>query len=231
MKRFWETKSAEPTEFHCPFCQSAIAAEDVNVATDLALCRACGRTSAFALVAGASNISLDCLDSPPKGIRISRNLQGGTKVVYRRVSPALFFLVPFTAFWSGGSMAVIYGSQIRKGVFDLHQSLAGLPFLLGTVILVSIILFCAFGRWEVIVQQGQGSVFVGLGSFGWRRRFTYDHETTILLRLTSIQVNDVAQRGICVRTDDQEFVFGTLIKEPAKQFMAAAILRAVADLR
>lgn len=220
-----------PTEYQCPFCQSAIATEDVNVATDLALCRNCGRSSSFAMVAGQADISLAVLEQPPKGVRVSRNLHGGTKVVYRRVSPMLLFLVPFTAVWSGISMVGIYGSQLTKGEFNLETSLFGLPFLLGTIVLLGIILFCAFGRWELIVQQGEGSVFAGVGSYGWRRRFSYSRTTTVLLRLTNIQVNDVAQRGICVRNDDQDFVFGTLMKEPVKEFMAATILHAIGDLR
>jgi len=220
-----------PAEYHCPYCRTTIAMEDVNVATDVALCRNCGQVSSFATVAGVADVSLAVLDQPPKGIRVSRNVHGGTKVVYRRVSRALFFLVPFTALWSGVSMVGIYGSQLMEGRFDLGQSLAGLPFLIGTVILVMVILFCAFGRWELIVQQGEGSVFVGLGSLGRRRRFAYDRTTTVRLKLTNIQVNDVRQTGVCVRNDDQEFVFGATMKEEAKQFMAATILHAIDDLR
>lgn len=231
MRRLWKTISAKPTEYHCPFCQSVIAAEDVNVATDLALCRSCGRTSSFALVAAGSEISLDCLDTPPKGIRTMRNSRGDRKIVYRRVSPVLLFLVPFTAVWSGGSIMGIYGSQFSKGTFDLAQSLFGLPFLLGTIVLLSVIAYCAFGKWQVVLQKGVGTVFVGVGSLGWTRRFEYNHETRVGLRMTSVEVNNVPQRGICVRTGDSEFVFGSLMKEEAKQYVAASILQAVADPR
>ena len=140
------------TEFSCPFCQSSIPAADVNVATNLALCRTCGATSSFEQVAEPSRVSLDCLTNPPRWIRSMRNARQARRIVYRRVSLALLFLVPFTVAWSGFSMSAIYGTQIRKGVFDLQQSLFGLPFLLGTVVLLALIAFCAFGRWEVRLQ-------------------------------------------------------------------------------
>ena len=41
-------ESVMETAFRCPMCHAVIPANDVNVATDLALCRACGRTSSFA---------------------------------------------------------------------------------------------------------------------------------------------------------------------------------------
>jgi hypothetical protein len=217
------------TEFQCPFCQSAISPDDVNVSTDLALCRNCGKTSSFAEVAGVDGIPADVLEHPPKGIRTMRNSRGDRKIVYRRISPILLFLVPFTAVWSGGSLLGIYGSQFRKGEFDLAQSLFGLPFLFGSLVLFVAIAYLAFGRWEIVLQKGMGSVFAGVGSLGWRRRFEYDRSTRVSLRMTNVEVNDVRQQGICVRTGENEFVFGTLIKEEAKQYIVASIRQSIAD--
>jgi hypothetical protein len=112
-------------DYRCPLCQSVIPADDVNVATDLALCRSCGNTSAFSVVSGSSEISLEALANPPSCIKIERGFSGSTVITYRKISPALLSLIPFTAFWSGLSMWGIYGRQIRKGEFDLSQSLLG----------------------------------------------------------------------------------------------------------
>ena len=150
---------------------------------------------------------------------------GGTlKIRYRKVSPALLFLIPFTLLWGGGSLGGIYGSQILKGKFDLHQSLFGIPFLIGTVILLSIISFLWFGKWVITLSEGAGTVFMGVGSLGWTRRFAYDHSTVVSLQPTSVRYNNVQQKGIAVRTGEKELVFGTLIKDDAKQFIAAAIV-------
>ena len=122
-------------EYKCPLCGAAIKIDNVNAATDIALCRACGKTSAFSLVCGAAQISLDCLTSPPRCIRVESSFDGATSIRYRTASAALLFLIPFTAVWSGGSMFGIYGTQMIKGHFDMAKSLFGIPFLLGAIVL------------------------------------------------------------------------------------------------
>ena len=137
------------------------------MAKDIALCRACGVTSPFSVVTGAAGISLDALANPPKYVEMEEGIQGEVIITYRRISRILWFLIPFTMLWSGGSMAGIYGTQIAKGQFDAKQSLAGLPFLIGTVILVSVIVSLLLVRWVITLNKGEGTVFVGRGSFGW----------------------------------------------------------------
>jgi len=217
---------ANATQYECPHCRQAIALDDVNVATDVALCRSCGRTSAFSALCGAREIASANLDAPPRGIRVGRGFRGQTEIIYHRISPLLLFLVPFPALWSGVSMSGIYGTQLMKGRFDLAQSLFGLPFLLGTIVLLSAIAYMAFGKWVISLDRGQGSVFVGVGGIGWRRRFSYNRTTVVTLRETSIRVNHVRQQGICIQTDgEDDLVFGAVLKEEAKRYIAAAIMR------
>lgn len=219
----------QQAEFRCPFCRSVIAAGDVNVATDLALCRSCGRTSSFALVTGAVDLSPEIMDHPPRGIRVERDFRDGRVLVYRRLSPTLLFLIPFTAVWSGGSMYGIYGTQIRHGAFNLGESLFGLPFLAGTVVLLGVIGFLLAGKWRISLRNGAGTVFVGVGPLGWTRRFAYDRNTVVALSATSMKVNDVPQKGILVRTGERDFVFGAPLAEAAKRFIAAFIMKAASE--
>ena len=81
-------------------------------------------------------ISPDLLETLPKTIKMDTGFNGETIIVYHRLSPLLFFFLPFTAIWSGGSMIGIYGTQFWKCEFDLGQSLFGIPFLLGTIVLL-----------------------------------------------------------------------------------------------
>jgi hypothetical protein len=219
-----------PTEFRCPLCRSAIAADDVNVATDIALCRACGKTSAFSVVSGVAEVSLDALHKPPPSIRLNRDPRGARTLVYRRASPILWFLVPFAAFWSGGSMWGIYGRQLAKGQFDLTQSLFGIPFVIGTVILLGVIAYLAFGRWQINLRGGAGTVFTGVGPFGWTRRFSYNRQSVVSLRSTNVSRNDVPLKGVLVRTNDTDFVFGALMNEDARRFIAASIMQATTEV-
>jgi DNA-directed RNA polymerase subunit RPC12/RpoP len=155
---------AMQAEYKCPFCRAEIAPEDVNVATDVALCRSCGRTISFSIISGSAGISRDILLRPPRGIRVDHDAKGGTVITYRKLSSSLLFLIPFTAFWSGMSMWGIYGRQISKGHFDLNESLSGLPFLIGTIVLLGIIIFLLFGKWTITLWNGKGSVVAGVGS-------------------------------------------------------------------
>jgi hypothetical protein len=213
------------TEILCPYCRKSIPVADVNVVTDIALCRACGRTTAFSAATGAGTISLDCLAEPPRCVRIENGFFDDTRIIYHRVSPVLWFLIPFAALWSGGSMIGVYGSQIRDGKFNLEQSLFGIPFLFGTVVLLAIIIYLMLGKWLITLNRGEGAVFVGVGPLGWTRRFSYNRDSMVSLCMTSVKVNDRPQQGILVRTDGKDFVFGALLKEDAKRFIAAAIMR------
>jgi hypothetical protein len=148
-------------------------------------------------------------------------------LTYRRLSPTLFFLIPFTALWSGGSMFGIYGTQIQKGKFDLGTSLFGIPFLLGTIILLGIIIFLLFGKWVITMNQGEGIVFVGIYSIGWKRHFSYNKNSLVCLQISDLKINNVPQQGILIRTDGRDFLFGASIKQEAKKFIAAVILKHV----
>ena len=209
--------------YTCPLCHAGIALDDVNVATDIALGRACGKTSSFADVIGVAEIPSSMPQQPPKYVQMSKNQQDGTVITYKKLSAILLFLLPFTAIWSGGSMWGIYGTQISSGTFDLGRSLFGLPFLIGTIIFVSVIIVLLFGSWKITLLNGQGTVFFGAGPLGWTRRFTYDRDTRVGLRNSSVQVNDVPQKGILIRNGGAELTFGSLFPEAAKHYIAAAI--------
>jgi hypothetical protein len=199
----------------------------VNVAQDVALCRSCGKATPFSIVCGISEIDLGVLSSPQRGVQVSREADGSQKIVYRRFSPALLFLIPFTAFWSGLSIWGLYGSQIHEWKFDMEKSLMGLPFLLGTVVLLGVILFMIFGHWVITLNRGQGTVFVGVGPLGWTRKFTFNRDSIVSLKMTSIQRNDVPQKGIAVTSGEKEIVFGTTFSENAKKYIAAEIVKTI----
>jgi hypothetical protein len=83
----------------------------------------------------------------------------------------IFFLVPFTVVWAGGSLSGIYGTQIARGKFDLGASLFGIPFLLGSLVLTGLCLFMLFGYSAVESSGGTGRVSRGIGPVRWHRRF------------------------------------------------------------
>jgi hypothetical protein len=137
-------------------------------------------------------------------------------------------LIPFTAVWSGMSMFGIYGSQIAKGTFDLSASLFGLPFLIGTVGLVSLILFYLFGRWQISFSGGTLAVALRLGPLAWTRRHQYDQTTRIRIHHSlNVTVNERPQQLISVETQGRSLQFGSTIPEEAKVFIAELIQRRI----
>lgn len=210
-------------ESRCPYCGAGIPIQDVNVATDLALCRKCGNTTPFSAVTGAAQIPTAVPVEPPRWVKVHEGFGGEKTIVFRRPSLMLLFFVPFTLFWSGLSMLGIYIYPLSKGTLDWEMGLFGLPFLIGTVALLTLIAYLAFGKCTVTLQGGNGTVFVGVGSLGWTRKFTYGEDTVVLMRLTTVSVNDVRQTGIVVKTGDEELVFGTILTDDAKTFIGSMI--------
>ena len=123
-------------EIMCPSCRSKIATADINVSTDVALCRACGNTLSLSEIVGGIRTGPINLKSPPSGAWYEPTPNGFTAGATTRSWFALF-IVPFTCVWAGGSMSGIYGTQIASGHFNLGTSIFGIPFLIGSCVLVS----------------------------------------------------------------------------------------------
>lgn len=211
--------------YSCGSCGAGIALADVNVATDIALCRACGKTMPFSDIApipGAADVDLS---RPPKGVRIEDSPIRGRSIIYRKTPLIVLFFIPFTAMWSGISMTGIYGRQIAKGEFDPGMSLFGLPFLIGTIVLVSAILFMLFGRWRFSCNRGQLEVATEVGPIGWTRRLACDKSARVSIKASAWRQNNVPQNQIHVECQGNSLKFGAMIPEDRKVFIAEAIRR------
>ena len=157
----------------CPKCRAEIPLDDVNVATDIALCRQCGQTWSYADLIEDNKISDYLPSAPPGGTWFRETGPRAFEVGVTTRSAIAFFLVPFMCVWSGGSLGGIYGTQFAKGHFDLGQSLFGIPFILGTLLFGSIAVMSVCGKTTVKVDGDEGVIFTGVGAVGWRRRFNW----------------------------------------------------------
>jgi hypothetical protein len=218
-----------PEELICPNCQRLIPLEDINVSTDIALCRGCGRTFSFSMIRESGALLEQPLNLPPRHVRIEEHYPGQKTIRYKKISPVVLFLIPFTAVWSGFSMWGLYIQPLMQDPIDWGRMLFGIPFLLGTIVLVSVILFCLFGKWVITLDNGTGTVFVGLGSIGYTRSFHYGRDTLVSLKNSGISQNEVPLKGICIRNELDEFVFGSSIQEKSKLYIAALITEEAAN--
>jgi hypothetical protein len=122
-------------------------------------------------VGGAPAVALENLTAPA-GAWFNRTADGFELGATTRSLQA-FILVPFACVWSGFSLGGIYGTQLMSGKFVLFQSLFGIPFLLGSIFLWGGTLLSIFGKTTLTVRGDDAVTFIGIGAFGWVKRFAW----------------------------------------------------------
>ena len=205
----------------CPKCRTEIPLEDVNVSTDLALCRQCSQTYSFAELSQNREVLDVDFSRPPRGVWY-RNQGNEFEVGSSTRSWAALFLVPFTLVWAGGSIGGIYGSQFIHHKFDLFQSLFGIPFLIGSVVLVSLTLMTVLGKLAVRGTGDHGSVFIGVGPFGWNRRFRWSEIRSVKMSLTKWQQNN-RNLPVIELEGPTAIRFGSQLSEKRRNFIYAVL--------
>ena len=219
--------SAKP--FVCPNCGQVLALADVNVAQDAALCRACNYAGPFLAAATVPRLTDEELARPPKRVSLRRDFGDALTIVCRPRRAALWFLGPFTAFWSGISMVGIYVVPLATGKFEWKLGLFGLPFLLGTLGLLTAILFMAFGKTTVTLTKGRIEVFTGAFGRGRRRALECQPGTVVSLARSGYRVNNVPQPEIEVASGENRLKFGAMtIPNDVLPYVAAVLRRAAA---
>ena len=151
--------------YRCPKCGEVIKVEDLVAVEDD------GRNDAALLSA-----------PPPTHLAVKTDnddIWPVTTIRFKRISPLALFFIPFTCIWSGGSLTGIYGPQFMQHSFDLQRSLFGIPFLIGTAVLLSASLFMLFGKRVLTLSHGRGTYFTGVGFIGRTTRFAYGYGTKV----------------------------------------------------
>ena len=214
--------------YRCARCGEVLMPADVNMAQDAALCRVCGYTGPFLGAGQIPKLTDEELSHPPKRVSLQRGFGDTLTMVCHPKRTALWFLVPFTAIWSGVSLAGIYGQQLIQGRFDWKLSLFGLPFLAGTVGLLVAILYNFFGRTTVTLTKGRVRLFTGIWGLGRTREMAYGREATVSLRTSDYRVNNVPQMEIVLVGGGEEIKFGAMgLSAEAKKYVAAVLRRVV----
>lgn len=229
-------------KIHCPNCESPIPAAQMNVPADVAVCQRCDEAFSISrivrgeaedpVVLGGVADDFD-LHQPPRGASFDQQGMGWQLTATLR-SGLAFFLVPFMAIWSGGSIGGIYGSQIAKGEFDLALSLFGIPFLLGTIILGSATLMSLLGKIAFSadeMDQDRGRIFVGCGPFGWTRRFRWSEVEAIEESYSSMNSNNQRYRQIMLRCPDKDISTGSMLSDVRRRYLLQALRQLVLQRR
>jgi hypothetical protein len=200
----------------CPDCKRAVSPDQVNMATDLAFCPDC--ESAFKISSTLSSLaSADVPRTPPPGGAWLRKTMRETVVGATTRSWIALLLVPFMVVWSGLSLGGIYWPQILKGEFDLIPSLFGIPFVLGSLVFWSLALMAIWGKVEVTIGP-RSSVFVGVGSVGWRRAIDWSSVHTIREERGTV-VYPGGHGHVIVLDGSNRVVFGSGLNENRRYYL------------
>jgi hypothetical protein len=206
----------------CPLCHSTIPLDDINVATDVALCRHCVKTFSVAeVVIDSASASAD-LTTPPNGAWFEQRADGFRVGATTRSWMALF-LVPFICAWSGASLGGIYGKQITTGEFNPTSSLFGLPFLIGTVFLLGYCAMMIIGKVEVSQLGGSLSVFTGVGPIGWTRSYQWSDFSSVREDSRRNGFNWNRQAVVILLEGKRRAAFGTMLSEDRRYFVLSAL--------
>lgn len=214
--------------FLCPNCGKPLPLDDVNMAQDMALCRACGYTGPFLSAATVPTMTDEEMARPPKRVSLQRGFDDSLTITCRPKKTALLFLIPFTALWSGVSMTGIYIVPLMNGTFDAKMGLFGLPFLLGTIGFLIAILYTLFGATKVTLAKGRVQVFMGVFGLGRKREMECGKGTTVTIEKSGYRVNDVPQPEIVLTSGEKKFKFGAMGLSNDVQTYVAAVLRRAA---
>ena len=215
--------------FTCPQCGQELPLADLNMAANAALCRACGYAGPFLNAQAIPRLTDEQLARPPKRVQLERGFGDSLSVICRPSRWPLLFLIPFATFWSGISMTVIYIIPLFQGEFDWATGLIGVPFLLGTIPLLLVILFHLFGKTVVTLSKGRVTVHTGLFGKGRTREMDRSSGMTVSLEPSNYRVNNVPQPEIVLADEGREIRFGAMmLSKDAKPYVAAVLQRAVA---
>jgi hypothetical protein len=192
------------------------------VAADTALCRKCGSAFSFSelLHYGRDFNTAD----PPRGISFE-DAPGGFIVSATTRSWAALFVVPFATVWCSMALGGIYGSQFREGDFNLLQSLFGIPFLIGSVMLISTALMLSIGVVKVRRDGDDGAVFTGIGPLGWTRRFRWPEIVSVLETDATYtlhragQTQRVAAINLADASRPRQIRFGAMLSEERRRYL------------
>lgn len=239
----------------CPKCRQIVAAEDINVAADVAFCRRCNVAYKLSELAHGTGIDpkID-LSRPPKGAWQRASGLGMTIGATHRSLGGAFGLLLITAFWNGilsifvalalSSTLALFGldrpNSFPKPIMNGGPMGAGItiflwlfltPFIVIGLAMFAAFLSCLGGRTEVRVRESQSEIFTGISSLGFKKKFNRD-------AIKDVRVEDIRWRDsdgdrrrnthiLIELLQGKPIKFGSSLTDERRQFVAAALRAAV----
>lgn len=214
----------------CPKCLRRIPPDDANASTDIALCRACAERFSLVGLLHDQETPVAGMNQPPPPGAWYRQTAGGLELGATTRSASAFLIVPFTVVWSGFSLGIIYGSQLFKGELNWKLSLFGLPFVIGSMLMVIFALMTSCGKVRVRANGNDGEIFTGIGLVGWRWRFNWNELRRIDYKTFPPSIrNRKTAPVIELTTVSKRKSIGALLTEKRKRFILRGLRQIARD--
>lgn len=203
----------------CPTCSAVIAAADINIGADTALCRACGGLMKASALAAEPDEGPFSLDEPPAGAWYRD--EGNRIVVGGAVRHSIgYFLLGFPLVFLAIVATVVLSTSSARDPSALIFCGAA---LLNCALMGGIGVFCLFGRVEVSLLGENADVFTGVGSIGTRKRVRWgDVAAVTIAREAMGRVNGLPVYPL-VLDGPTPVRFGTLLSDDRKRFVRRAL--------
>jgi len=122
------------------------------------------------------------LDHPPYGIKMERTLDGGTAIkirVFDVSNVVVYFLAVLIA------CGLVFMVFFLEEKIEMYVWLILSPFIALALYVVWMTILHTFGRHEIRLGMGEGSVFTGIGPFGRTRRFSLQSIKTVKVHVST----------------------------------------------
>ena len=235
----------------CQKCRRTIPSDEINVAQDVAYCRACNlsyRLSELTFDDGITS-NLD-LQRPPSGAWFD---ESGVATVIGATNRSLGTAVGmlfFALFWNG-IVSVFVALALAGTLQQFHVTpptwfpspnmnddfmkpgmiaflwLFLLPFIVIGLAFIGTVLSCLLGRTEVRIANSKGIIFIGVGGLGWRRRFDASQIKAIKLHTSNNREGSNSVSVMLETREGKQLKFGSLLTNERRQFILAALRKTI----
>lgn len=236
----------------CSQCLNPIPADDVNVAKDVAYCRACNRATPLSGLVHDETAETALVDvaAPPRGCwRRDNGVEIEIGVSHRSLAS---FLVAFfiAAFWNGilsiflglcfaawwvnitGDappawlpQPIMNGSHMGWGMTIFLTAFLS-PFLLIGLILLGIVLMTLAGTTVIRIRAEQGTLRTGIGPLGRTVRFEPASVTDVVIQTQQRRGSKGEMHKstrIHIKTPGKDIDLGLGLTRPRRNYIAAAL--------
>ena len=215
-------------QVNCPKCGAPLLPENVYVARNVFLCRACSRMGKFSELMQTEE-EKGIPEVMPHGVSVAKDMHG-IVLHFGKMKKEGFFLLLFSLVWNAMISFFLYVmasgkpytlNGVKKTGMDETALLFIIPFVLIGAATLFGAMFLLFGAAKLALRPGRGELFRGLWGVGRRQRF-------LLAKGARIALEDEGGGRVLVSVEQpsgRPFLFAMTAMDTEMGKYLAAVLR------